>query len=83
MQPVTSQSLDKVEAGQYWLDMEASPEQMYIVVELPSGPSLRYALVNLNTGCTYLGDTIFNINDIFGNDREDFTLLPQVTISPN
>jgi len=73
----------EVEAGSYWMDIsDYGNTLVFIVTEVFIDESnKRYALVNLIDGSHYGVYAVKDINDVFGNDREDFILLDQVTIS--
>lgn len=76
---VTNKTEDKpaeIKAGQYYRDIsEHGGQSLYIVAKIDDD----FILVDAENGRSYMR-TPMKREDIFGNDQEDFVLVPNVEI---
>ncbi|MDB4314481.1 hypothetical protein N9955_00470 [bacterium] len=71
----SAKSVSNIKVGQIYRDIEDASQSLYIVALVHSQTSIDafYTLISLELGSSY-ADMHENIEDIFGDDRNDFVL---------
>ena len=71
--------LGEVKVGQYYYHKESGCLYQIITVYIKN--CKHYSLNSVINGGYWLRRLVFNINDVFGSDRDDFRLIDEVTIT--